>query len=116
MPKLTTADLRYQIHFTDNTSSTVQIIVADRAAADAISRKHGYPADAHELRMYVAAYAAAHRVQDRHADSWPDFATQTVSVDLVDADGRPVTADGSGAYIVDEDCEDIDEDPTRLGL
>lgn len=116
MSKLTSADIRYQIHFVDKDLATVQIIVADRAAADAIARKHGYPADAHELRMYVAAYAAAHRVQDYHADSWPEFAQQAVSVDLVDVDGRPVKPDGAGAFIVGAEGEEIDEDPTRLGL
>lgn len=116
MSKLTTADVRYRVIYLDGDTSTLQIIVADRAAADAISRKHGYAADAHELRMYVACYAAAARAKDAHAESWPEFARQTVAVDLVDSAGRPIKADGSGGWLLDVDGEEIDEDPTQLGL
>ena len=35
MSKLTTADVRYRIVFIDGETLTVQVIVADRAAADA---------------------------------------------------------------------------------
>ena len=116
MSKLTTADVRYRLVFTDGETLTVQVLVADRAAADAISRKHGYATDSHELRMYAACYAAAARAKDPHAESWPAFAQQTVTVDLIDAAGRPIKSDGSGGWLIDDDGEEIDEDPTRPGL
>ncbi len=117
MSNLTSADLRYRIDYVTGAQQTVQIIVADRAAADAISRKHGYAADAHELRMYAAASSAARRENPDSAlcRTWEDFARNAVSCDLVDTRGRPVKA-ANGVYIVDDEGDLIGEDPTQPGM
>lgn len=107
MSNLTTADLRYRINYLNGEQLDVTILVADRAAAEAIARKYNY-GDSPELKMYAAAFNAARRLGK--PETWEDFALAVLDVTLVDSQGRHVKATNGTLTVADEV---VDEDPTR---